>query len=95
MNTPLMKRSGILTKLRGIMMLPTDSVGTEANMIPIAANTRHERMMPRISARKFTTSAENKRMPARKGMIDTKRPKKIPAMVLPKSTEKRDIGAER
>jgi len=76
-------------------MLPTDSVGTDANMIPMAANAKHERMMPRASAAAFMTSTGNSRVPIKRGTIDTKKPKKIPAIVFPKSTEKSDIGADR
>ena len=95
MKTPLMNSSGILTKLSGIMMLPTDSVGTEANMIPMAAKARHERTTPRASAMAFMTSAEKTKIPIMRGTTDTKKPKKIPAIVFPRSTEKRDIGADK
>ena len=46
MNMPLMNSSGIRTKFSGIMIFPTDSVGTEANIMPMYANATQDNIMP-------------------------------------------------
>lgn len=47
---PTYEHKGIRTKFMGIIMFPTDSVGTDANMIPIAEKVKQERRMPRVKA---------------------------------------------
>lgn len=95
MKIPLMKRSGILMKFMGIMILPTDSVGTEANIIPIAANATHESKIPRRKGMTATNENPNQVKPTIRGTTETPRPYRNPAIDLPRITDMRDIGALR
>lgn len=95
MKIPLMKRRGILMKFIGIMMLPTFSVGTLANMMPMAANATHDSKIPKEKRRISAICNEKNRNPIAKGTTETIRPNAMPAKDLPTITESKDMGAER
>ena len=74
MKIPLMKSKGIRTKFNGIMMFPTDSVGNDANIIPIAANATHDNRIPRMKGIMLTIENPNNTYPTNRGGIETSKP---------------------
>jgi hypothetical protein len=95
MNIPLMKRSGIRTEVKGIITSPGFSVGIDANIMPIAENTREDRAKPSTRVANPVTVAPRAIMPISRESTETDNPKIIPAKVFPKRREIRDRGADR
>jgi len=82
-------------KFMGIMMFPTESVGIEANIIPMVEKAMQERRIPRIKAKISTIWRDSQKIASNNGIKETASPNMKPAITFPKSTDSNDIGADR
>src|SRR4030042_1666875 len=90
-----MKRSGIRTKLRGIITCPGLWPGIEANIIPIAEKPREDKAIQASKAPPLAIWDPKKATPTRMGIMEIPMPKTTPASVLPMRTERRETGEVR